>query len=138
MSSATREVAAAEPPTTPRIGLYFSLSTAFFLFIVAAAILGGSENPRILYLCLLFLICASPILFVGAVNGRYAILTVFLTFYFLLYGLMDVMSLIPAMGIRGSGGSRGMLGMAEAAILVGALLLIAGYCAAALSASRSR
>lgn len=126
---AASAVAGQEPRTVSRVGLYVGLSFAFSLSVVTVAMVGGSDNPRILYLCLLFLICASPVAFAGPVNGRYAILAVFVTLYFLLYGLMDLMSLIPALGIRGSGGSQGMLSRAEVAVLVGALLLIAGYAA---------
>lgn len=109
---------------------YFLLNFAFIALIAAVSLLGDSENPRILYLCLLFSICSSPLLYVSRANGPYAILVVLLAFYFLCYSVTDIIALFGPVAPHLTG-SEGVLSLAEGAVLLGAILLSVGYAAAA-------
>lgn len=109
-----------------RLPLYFATNA---LFIVAAGIafaVGGSPNPRLLYVVLLFGICSIPILNITKLNDRYALLGIFLTAYFAFFGATDFVALVTG---QPSGTSTGAISSAEAVILAGAVMLVIGYLA---------
>lgn len=123
-----RATAAAGPLASPptRAALYGVLNVAFLIFMAAAAGLGGAADPRIPYLCLLFALCSSTLLFVSRANGPHAILAILLAFYFFSYAFSDVIGLLSPALARAPENS-GLLSPTEVAVLLGAALLIAGY-----------
>lgn len=113
--------------------LYGALVFGFAMLVALGAAIGGGSNPPVFYLCALFAICASPLLYIDRLNGRHAILCVFLAIYFVFYGALDVQNLFsPAVGPE-----RGWLTQAEIAVLVAAVLVCIGF-AIGLRLSQSR
>ena len=107
-----------------RPSIYAGTNFAFLGLIATLAAIGGSDNPRLLYLLALFAICTTPILLVKRLNGPYAALTVCLSVILFSYGISDVIGLL---GVRGLTLSEGILSDSEFAILLGVGLLVFGY-----------
>jgi hypothetical protein len=103
--------------------LYALLNLVFVLLVGAGAASGINPNPRLLYVCMLFAVCTSPILKLERLNGTYAILGVFSGLYFLFFGALDVTSIFSFF----PGQSAGVLSSAELVILVGGVLVLLGY-----------
>jgi hypothetical protein len=95
------------------------------ILAVGAAISGFAELP---YLILLFAICSSPIPFIGALNGAYAVLAVAMAYHFVEFGLLDVVHLFsPSANTTASGA---LVTGGELLILIGALVKIIAFHAA--------
>lgn len=106
--------------------VYGALNLLMWAVLLVGSAVGGSfaELP---YLALLFAICASPILFVDALNGAYAMLAVAMAYTFVEFGLLDVLHLFsPSPYAPGSGIMTG----GELLIIIGAILRIVGFHAA--------
>jgi hypothetical protein len=92
---------------------------------------GGFPNPRLLHLILLFALCSNIVIDVDKLNGRYALLGLFMLVYFVSYGLVDLSNLFLGRGdipVAISSHSTGdVLSKAEAVILVGGIMLVLGY-----------
>lgn len=110
-----------------RVAYYAVLTAGFVVIVTIVTALGGGTNPRPLFLCALFALCSSPILYADALNGRCAILIAFLTLYFLFYGAADVIGLLVPLPLNEAIASQGLLSAAEFAVLLGALLVTFGY-----------
>jgi hypothetical protein len=123
----------AAPRELNRGAIFAGANFAFLLVVVLAAVYGGGDNPRIAYLMLLFALCSSPILYVDSLNGRYTILVVLLTLFFIYYGALDLFGAYAGMPFSSS---TGVLDTAEIAILAGVGGLILGYMLASSVASR--
>jgi hypothetical protein len=120
-------------PASSRLPLYGGLVVAFVVLAAIAAAAGGAANPRLLYVALLFALCATPVLFARKLNDRYALYTIFLVIYFVSFGLLDVINLV----VRGSSGaSEGLLSMTELLILLGGGAFVLGYQFAATGMAR--
>ena len=128
--------------TTPfqRFSLYAALNVAFMLIVGLGCAYGGSADPRVAYLLLLFALSSVPIVHLDCLNGRYALLAIFSAAYFVMFGLTDLSALIqdasvaqpPAAGVQ-------MLSATEAVVLIGALMFYLGYrCAVCLGPALSR
>lgn len=137
MRHSDTDVEAATASQAKRRILYLVLNLGFVLLTVLLAGASDNEDPRVLYLCLLFAICSSTLLFVARANGPYAPLVVLLAFYFLAYAFTDFVFglLLPVMPVASGAGS---LSLTEVAILSGALLIMAGYHAAVMTARGAR
>lgn len=98
---------------------------------IAAAI--GGNSSTVLYLCVLFALCASPLLYVHQLNGRYAILCIFLAAYFVFYGALDLLRLVSA--DTGPAG-KVLISLTEMTVVLGAALVILGYRGALLLSRR--
>jgi hypothetical protein len=110
-----------------RLALFFSLNFAFWCLLAVLYGIGGAQNPRILHLVLLFGICSSFVIDLDGLNGRYALLAIFLLIYFLYYGVQDLTDL----GVgRSAPSADGILSESEALILTGGVLLVLSYRAA--------
>jgi hypothetical protein len=126
------------PATTPklRLALYAGLNFSFLLVLTVADVVGGSSNPRWLYLALLFALCSTSVLDLDGLNGRYSLLGIFLLAYFIYFGVGNLTQMV--FGKTTPDLSMGALSSTEAVILVGGVMLIFGYrTAVAIGASRS-
>ena len=111
----------------PWIAAYFGLNLLFLAAVAVCAAVGESTSVHILYLLCLFALCTSPLLWTSRLNDRFSILGLFFAAYFLYCGVGDISALV---GGKPSSAAPGILSAAEFAILLGALLVIAGYHAA--------
>ena len=108
----------------PRYALYAVINLSFVLFTAIACAAGGAPNPRFPYLVTLFAVCSTPVIDLDAWNGRLSLLGMFLLAYFTFLGVGDLSDLVHG---RESDHSQPIFSLAEAVIVVGALLLILGY-----------
>ena len=104
---------------------YLGCLGAFAILTVAAdALTGAGAHP--LFLIPLAAICAAPLLYMRKLNDRFALLAIFFLMYFMWYGIEDLFRLLgiaaPAELTEG-----GLLDRAEVAILLGGVLVQAGY-----------
>jgi len=108
----------------PRILLYFALNLAFAVMLLLAHTLGGSSDPRIVYLILLFALCSSSVIDLDGLNGRYSLLGMFLAAYFVFYGFLDVTLMLNG---SSNGPAEPPLNQSELLILVGGIVLLGSY-----------
>jgi hypothetical protein len=108
-----------------RFPFYALANLAFLLIALIACASGGSADPRLIYLLLLFALCSAPVLFLDGLNGRYALLAIFFLLYFIMFGLSDVFALLQPVH---AGPSAPMLTTTEAVVLVGGAVLFGAYC----------
>jgi len=97
---------------------------AFVLAVAIAFAIGGSQNPRILYVILLFALCSTSIIDLDGLNGRYALLGIFLFSYFVMYGAGDCSALLQG---TTTDKSTAALSTTEAIVLVGGAIVILIY-----------
>jgi hypothetical protein len=109
--------------TQYRLPLYGALVFGFAMLVALGAAIGTSDSPRVFYLCALFAICATPLLYINRLNGRHAILCVFLAVYFVFYGALDLQNLFSST----SGRELPLLTMTELTVLCAAPLVCAGF-----------
>ncbi|MGO9513652.1 MAG: hypothetical protein ACLP2F_08430 [Steroidobacteraceae bacterium] len=114
------------PPAAPklRIAPYFALNISFLFILAIAYGIGGSPNPRFLHLILLFALCSTSVIDFNGLNGRHALLAIFLLAYFVYFGLGDLSDIVHG---TITDFSESALSRTEAVILVGGLLLVLGY-----------
>lgn len=103
---------------------YLPVNLAFTVIAVVLGLAGDAAEPRTAYLCLLVALCTLPLLWVRELNGRFTLLCVFLAAYFVFYGAADTAALLAG---RDYGASKGVLGAAEFAVLLGAALVVLGF-----------
>lgn len=114
-------------PTAPpinRFALYALSNIAFLIVVGIAYATGGSPNPRILYLVLVFALCSTPLIDLDGLNGRYALLGISLFAYFIMYGIGDLAALAQGTVTEQS---RVVLSSPETVILVGGAMLALSY-----------
>src|SRR5580698_2866227 len=94
-----------------------------------AAASGASQDPRILYLTLLFALCSSSLIDLDGLNGRYSLLGLFLLGYFVMFGVADLAALIqpPSSGQIPNLAQMSVLSATESVILVGGFLAVMSY-----------
>jgi hypothetical protein len=107
-----------------RFALYAVVNLAFLVIVAATYAMGDSQNPRFLYLCLLFALCSTPIIDLDGFNGRHALLALFSLVYFVMFGVSDLSALAEAVAIEHS---EAILSAAEAVVLVGGLASFLSY-----------
>jgi hypothetical protein len=112
-----------------RLFAYAALNLAFFVGIGIAAASGASQDPRILYLTLLFALCSSSLIDLDGLNGRYSLLGLFLLGYFVMFGVADLAALIqpPSSGQIPNLAQMSVLSATESVILVGGFLAVMSY-----------
>jgi hypothetical protein len=112
-----------------RFSLYFALNVAFLLLVGVAYAIGGAADPRILHLFLLFALCSSFVIDLDGLNGRFALLALFMLVYFVSYGVGDLTHLFMDGGVAAtaSAGSHGVFSETEGVILIGGVMLVLGY-----------
>lgn len=114
-------------PQNNRFALYFLLNMLFLVVIAIGYSVGGQPDPRLLHLALLFALCSSTIIDLDGINGRYALLSIFLGMYFIYFGVQDLTDLFDGFATHDY---EGIFSTTEAVILIGGIMLILGYRAA--------
>lgn len=107
-----------------RFALYFAALVAFAIAVGVGAAIGLQDNPRPLFLLLLFAVCASPLLYATHWNGPYSVLIFYALMFLVSYGAMDFVDLFTG---QRSSSSEGVLSAAEAGLLAGLIVLVLGY-----------
>jgi hypothetical protein len=111
-----------------RTSLYIGLNVAFALLLGVAYVIGGFPNPRLVYLILLFALCSTIALDIDSLNGRYALLGLFMLVYFVSYGIGDIGSLFQGSSLPASSQRTGdLLSKTEVIVLLGGIMLALGY-----------
>ena len=110
-----------------RIGLYALVNVTFIVLVILLASIGASNNPRVAHVILLFLVCSSWIIDLNGLNGKYALLAIFQSFYFVSFALGDFNNLILG---KSTEALPSLLSLTEAVILAGGVMLMIGYRAA--------
>src|SRR5260370_40560996 len=95
-------------PSAPsyRLSLYILANVAFALLVGVACAVGNFPNPRVLHLILVFALCSTPIIDIDGLNGRYALLGLFMLVYFVSYGVSDLSNLLTGGDLSGSPSSQ--------------------------------
>jgi hypothetical protein len=120
-------------PVNYRFPLFFALNLAFAVVVGCLTFIGGSPNPRWAYVLLLFAVCSTAVIDLDGLNGRYALLAVFMFVYFVSCGVGDVTNLLPVNDVLQSMSSRpdgSLLTRTEEVILAGCAMWVLGYRAA--------
>jgi hypothetical protein len=113
-----------------RIPLYLFFNLGFALLAGIGCAAGGFPDPRLLYLILLFALCSTSAIDLDGLNGRYALLALFMLVYFVTFGVGDLSNLLMGGNFPDSSSFRptsDLLDGAEALILVGGIMLVLGY-----------
>jgi hypothetical protein len=117
-------------PWTPpkrRTGLYLALNAAFIVTVFLFNGIGGGANPRIVYLILLFAVCSTPVIDLDGLNGKFALPSLYLGFYFVSFGLIDLINLTTGVS---SEITPSIFCATEAVILAASIMMTIGYRAA--------
>jgi hypothetical protein len=114
-----------------RLAIWLVVNLSFVVLVTLAAAQRGGDD-RVLYVSALFALCSTPVLCVDRLNGRYVLLAILAPFYFVLYGMLDLLGMLfggypPSI----QAGAH----VAEAGILCGMVCLLLGYFAGARLAS---
>lgn len=108
-----------------RIALYVVLNLA----VLVATLIGWSSSPAsfglLIYADLLCALCTVPLLWMQELNGRYALLGIFMTMYFLLFDALDLRDLIT--GAVPSIPREEFFTLAQIGVLLGAICILTGY-----------
>lgn len=107
-----------------RVALYLLLNFSFIVAVCSLAAIGGSPNPRLMHLILLFALCSTSVIDLDGLNGRYALLAIFLAVYFVSFGIGDLTDILKGQSSVISGSA---FSSTEAVILVGGIMLVLGY-----------
>ncbi len=119
-------------------GAFALLNVTFAALVGVVSVAGGYPDPRVIYLILLFALCSSVVIDLDGLNGRNALLALFMFVYFVSYGVGDVSNLLGR-DVAGSGAPKGtsvLPSKAECIILAGCVMLNLGYRLAAALVTR--
>jgi hypothetical protein len=107
-----------------RRAIYVVANGIFVTAVALASLQQTSSGGIVLYLCVLFALCSSPICFLHRLNGRYLLLAIFMAFYFLFFGMLDLIT-----ALLGGQVPRTVDGLsdAEMGILAGAACVLVSY-----------
>ena len=116
-----------------RVVLYLALNGFFALTLSIASMSQGGPLGTLVYVILMFALCSASLFWLDRLNGRYAVLAIFLAIYFMFFGVLDAISLASGTALGGD-----FLSEAEMALLCGAAAALIGYrCGVALAGSSS-
>lgn len=109
-----------------RTTLYLTVNACFVALVLGASLLSVPSVPvHPVYLLLLFAVCSTPILEIRAFNDRYVLLALFSATYFVLYGLLDLTTLLFQAAEQP--GADGLLAPEELVILIGGAIAQLAY-----------
>jgi hypothetical protein len=112
-----------------RILLFALVNVALDLSLAIKGPANGSDMGRVLYAGLLFALCSAPLTLLKSFNGRYILLMIFMCFYFMDFGGLDVQSMLTGFPLPEA--RIELLTPVELAVLACGVLLFAGYLGAA-------
>ncbi len=110
-----------------RFVLYGAMNVAFALLLGIGCAVSGSAATHFIYLSLLFALCSSFVIDIDHLNGRHALLALYLLVYFVSYGALDVTQLFSGESRPPAQSDGALPSKTEAVILVGGFALAAGY-----------
>lgn len=116
--------------------MYAIVNVGFVFLVVILSAAGPAQDPRTLYLCLLFALCSTPLLLARSLHGPYAILWFLMPILFVFYGVADLGALLIAGPPRLPQGD--ILSTTELVILSGIGAVVLGYRAVQTSGVRPR
>jgi hypothetical protein len=108
---------------------YVLLNGVLAVTLPVASIVHDAPIGRALYVSMLLAICTAPLLFLRTLSGRYTLLGIFFSLYFLFFGALDLSLII--FGDEVPVVRESFVSEPELAILIGAALVLTGYIAAA-------
>ena len=117
-------------PARPRFPLYILLNVGFFCLVGLGYATSQLPNARLLHLILLFALCSHFVIDLDGLNGRYALLALFMLIYFIAFGVGDFTNLFAAADFNSSSPSAlgfSVFSKTESVILVGGIMLVLGY-----------
>ncbi len=106
------------------VGAFLIANAAFFVLLAVGYGVGGGTDSRLLYLVLLFAVCASSLIGLDGWNGRYALLAMTMAVYFMFYGVEPLVGVFTGRSVDANGS---VLSATEVVILIGGLLAVLGY-----------
>ncbi|MDE2348515.1 MAG: O-antigen polysaccharide polymerase Wzy [Gammaproteobacteria bacterium] len=106
------------------IAAFLIANVAFFIVLALGYGIGGGADSRLLYLVMLFAVCASSLIGLDGWNGRYALQAMTMAVYFLYFGIEPLVGVFEGKAID-AGGS--VLSVTEGVILVGGVFTVLGY-----------
>jgi len=118
-----------------RLPLYGAMVVAFTVLISVAALAFGASDARLLYVALLFALCASPVLYARRLNDGYALYTIFFVIYFVSFGSLDFIRLFEQAPLAAR---TALLSTPELLILLSGFAFALGYHYAANLLTRRR
>jgi hypothetical protein len=108
-----------------RGSLYPIANVVIWLASIAGAAINDIPFGVVIYVCLLFGVCSTPLLLMKRINDRYAVLAIFLLLYFLFFGALDLQTLLIGTEVVRS--HDDFLSSPELAILSGAAAFVLCY-----------
>ncbi len=110
--------------TTTKWIIYAALNIAVWVVLIVGAAIGGGSIAELPYVAVLFALCASPLPFVGRLNGTFAMLGVAFLAFFIEFGLLDAVHMFSPQPASATGA---IFSAGEVMILVSAILKILGF-----------
>lgn len=111
-----------------RAGLYVLLSVAVLCAAVFGMMAETASSGTATYSCMLFMLCAVPILWMERFNDRYALLGAFMATYFMLFGALSLRNVLLGSDVASVADRTGdFMTTARIAVLIGAVLVLVGY-----------
>lgn len=107
-------------------GAYLAVNAAFLIVIALSSTLHGDSGVNVVYLVLLLVLCTAPLAVLDGLNGRYVLLAIFMAFFFLFFGMLDLARVV--LGIEKAQRAVGMTA-AQWGILLGGACALIGYSA---------
>lgn len=101
----------------------FLVAQALIVLVIAAGVLTGGGNTRVLYVYLLFTLCSTALIGLDGWNGRHALPAAFLGVYFVYFGAEPLAALFTVRRAT----TPEALGATAGVVLAGAALAIGGY-----------
>ena len=115
--------------------IYAIGSIAMLLVALGGAIVRGASVGVGVYVWFLYTLCSVPLLVLKRLNGRYALLGIFMGLYFVFFGALDFQHLLLGSDMP-EPERDGFLTTAECAILLSAVLVLCGYFAGSRAGER--
>jgi hypothetical protein len=112
-----------------RRAIYIGANGVFVIAVALASMQQAADGGATLYLCALFALCSLPVLFLDRVNGRYLLLAIFMAFYFVFFGMLDLFCVLVGAQLNRTADG---LSDAEWGILSGAACVLVSYIITAL------
>jgi hypothetical protein len=107
-----------------RRAIYVVANGVFVIAVTLASLQQTSSGGSVFYLCALFALCSLPLWFLDRLNGRYLLLAIFMAFYFIFFGMLDLFSVLVGAQVNRAADD---LTAAEWGILAGAACVLVSY-----------
>ena len=123
--------------TRHRVTGYLLVNAALLIAVVIMATLDHAPLGRAAYVVAMIALCSAPLLLLETINGRFALLAIFMLLYFCFFGLLDLLTLLFG-GLFPPVAALDFMSTAEIGILIGGVAAVAGYAVGATLGRTSR